>query len=114
MHTLHNCKVIALALSNDNKTLYTLGFDLNLIAWDLAGSAKLWDLKLKSGEPPALQGSRTNPQTVYALNHNCLYVVNNGKIEAENQFSFEARSFAATDSEFYIGDRVNFLKFTQF
>lgn len=100
--------MISLALSIDNKVLYSLGADLNLIGYDLIGNTKLFETKLKSGEPQSLQSSRTNPEIVYALCHNGVYLINNGKIETEHNFSFEARSLAVSESEYYIGDRVRF------
>jgi hypothetical protein len=106
VHSLHNSKVISLALSSDSKVLFSLDFDLNLIGFEFSSNSKLFELKLKNGEIQSIQGSRTNPQVVYALLNNCLLTINNGKLESDNSFSFEARSLAVSETEFYIGDRV--------
>lgn len=106
VHNLHSVKVISIALSSDNKILYSLGFDLTLIGFDLTTSSKLFDTKIKNGEVQSLQASRSDPQTVYILQNNSLLTINNGKQVSDNSFSFDARSFAVSDSEIYVGDRV--------
>jgi len=109
VHHLHNCKVISLALSSDNKVLYSLGFDLNVIAYDLACNKVIYEVKVKTGEPQNIQASRSAPNVVYVLNHNCVFTIKDGKIESEKAFNFEARAFAVGDKDVFIGDRDGIL-----
>ena len=84
-----------------------MGFDLVVIGYNLSENKVLFETKLKNGEPQNIQASRTDPNILYALNHNCVFIINNGKIEAEHTLDFEARAFAVSENEYYLGDRVN-------
>ena len=107
IHSLHTTKVVSIVLSSDDNILYSLGADLNLIGYNLVNKTKLFETKLKAGEAQILQSSRTNPEVVYALCNNGIYMINNGKVVAEHETSFEARSFAVSETEYYVGDRVS-------
>ena len=83
-----------------------MGFDLNVIAYSLLENKLLFEIKLKNGEPQNIQASQTDSNLVYVLNHNCVFIISNGKIEAEHALNFEARAFAVTENEYFLGDRV--------
>jgi len=105
VHRAHECRVVKLALSCDNNIIYSYGFDLTLVAFSLTEKKELFKLKLKPGEPLNLQSSRKNPNMVYVLNNNCVFMVNNGQVEKEFPLSFEAKCFAVSETEYYLGDR---------
>jgi len=101
----NECRVVKLALSCDNNILYSYIFDLTLVAFSLTEKKELFKLKLKSGEPLNLQSSRKNPNMVYVLNNNCVFMVNNGQVEKEFPLSFEAKCLAVSETEYFVGDR---------
>jgi len=106
VHNLHNCKVMSLALSCDNKILYSIGFDLSVVGYSLSEGKEIFDTKIKTGEPQNIQSSRTDPNTVYVLTHNAVHTITAGKVEGEgHNLNFEARSFAISETDVFIGDR---------